>query len=120
MLAVEALNWAERLLRIGLIQSSEVPDRGENIAVSSDHTFDVKSAMEMWYGEGKDYNYDTPGFSSNTRNFTQMLWKGTEEVGMALSRSEDGQLVVIVARYYPPGNVVGLFQENVKPIEESQ
>ncbi|WP_395239453.1 CAP domain-containing protein, partial [Salmonella sp. s54412] len=92
----------------------EALDRGENIAISGDKNFDAKSAVEMWYREERFYDYEAPGFSSNTRNFTQMLWNGTEEVGMALSRSEDGQLVVIVARYYPPGNVVGLFEENVK------
>ena len=112
---MEALNWAERLLRTESVQRSEAPERGENIAASGDRSFDVKSAMELWYKEGEDYDYDTPGFSSNTRNFTQMLWAGSEEVGMALSRSEDGQSVVIVARYYPPGNMVGLFQEHVKP-----
>ena len=34
---------------------------------------------------------------------------------MAISMSEDGESVVVVARYFPAGNVVGGFQENVLP-----
>ena len=83
--------------------------------MSSDRAFDVKAAMESWYKEERDYDYASPAFSSHTRNFSQLIWKECEEVGMALSRSDDGEVVVVVARYYPPGNVVGMFQENVLP-----
>ena len=97
------------------MQSNDTNERGENIAMSSDRSFDVKAAIELWYSEEREYNYDSPAFSSFTRNFSQMIWKDCKEVGMALARSDDGELVVVVARYYPPGNVVGLFQNNVLP-----
>lgn len=115
MLAVEALHCAERIIRTGSMQSNDTNERGENIAMSSDRSFDVKAAIELWYSEEREYNYDSPAFSSFTRNFSQMIWKDCKEVGMALARSDDGELVVVVARYYPPGNVVGLFQNNVLP-----
>ena len=114
MLAVEALHSAERVIRTGSIHSSETSDCGENIAMSSDRSFDVKAAIELWYKEERDYDYTSPAFSSLTRNFSQMMWKECKEVGMALSRSDDGELVVVVARYYPTGNVVGMFQDNVR------
>ena len=112
-LAVEALHGAEKLIRNGSIQRSDTNDRGENIAISSNRSFDVKAAIELWYKEEKDYNYSSPAFSSLTRNFSQMIWKECKEVGMALARSDDGNMVVVVARYYPAGNTVGMFQDNV-------
>ena len=115
ILAVEALHWAEKLIRTGSIQSSDTSGRGENIAISSDRAFDVKAAIESWYKEERDYKYSSPAFSSLTRNFSQMIWKECKEVGMALARSDDGNLVVVVAKYYPAGNTVGMFQENVLP-----
>jgi hypothetical protein len=113
MLAVEALHWAEKVIHTGSIHNSDSNDHGENIAMSSDRSFDVKAAIELWYKEERDYDYTSPAFSSLTRNFSQMMWKECKEVGMALARSDDGELVVVVARYHPAGNVVGMFQDNV-------
>ena len=118
MLAVEALHSAERVIRTGSIHSSDTSNSGENIAMSSDRSFDVKAAIELWYKEERDYDYTSPAFSSLTRNFSQMLWRECKEVGMALARSDSGDLVVVVAKYYPPGNVVGMFQDNVLPTSQ--
>ena len=115
ILSVEALHRAEGVIRSGSVEASDTHDHGENIAISSDRSFDVKAAIELWYKEEKDYDYDSPAFSSLTRNFSQMIWRECKEVGMALSRSDDGELVVVVARYSPVGNVVGMFQDNVLP-----
>lgn len=87
--------------------------------MSSDRTFDVKDAIELWYREHNEYDYSSPAFSSLTRNFSQMVWKDCKEVGMALARSENDDLVVAVARYHPCGNVVGMFQANVLPKSEA-
>ena len=35
-------------------------------------------------------------------------------MGMAKYKNSDG-MIVVVARYHPPGNVVNYFEENVKP-----
>ena len=70
-------------------------------------------AVDMWYEEIKDYSFGNPGFSSGTGHFTQVVWIGSQEVGVAKVSNANGTQYV-VARYYPPGNVLGRFPENVK------
>ena len=71
-------------------------------------------AVDMWYEEIKDYNFGNPGFSSGTGHFTQVIWVGSQEVGVAKASNANGTQFV-VARYYPAGNVLGRFPENVQP-----
>ena len=40
------------------------------------------------------------------KDFTQMVWKDTKEVGISYAISKSGS-VYVVARYYPPGNYSG-------------
>lgn len=47
-----------------------------------------------------------------TGHFTQMVWKNTQEMGMAMARGLNGKIYV-VANYNPRGNVVGKFMANV-------
>ena len=68
----------------------------------------------MWYDEVKDYNFKNPGGAGGTGHFTQVVWVGSQEMGVAKSGEGSGTQFV-VARYYPPGNVIGHFPENVKP-----
>lgn len=69
---------------------------------------------EVWYREGQNYSFVNPGFNTNgcvTSHFTQMLWKGTKEVGVA-KLTRDGRTFA-VAVYKPQGNVSGEFEANV-------
>ena len=76
----------------------------------------VRQAVDTWYDEVYEYDFSCPGFASNTGRFTQLMWAGSEEVGMGEAVAEDGTRV-IVSRYFPPGNIVGQFQENIRPRE---
>lgn len=71
-------------------------------------------AVDMWYEEIKDYSFGNPGFSSGTGHFTQVVWVGSQEMGVAKASNANGTQFV-VARYSPAGNVLGRFPENVKP-----
>lgn len=68
----------------------------------------------MWYDEIKDYNFDNPGNFGGTGHFTQVVWAGSSEMGVAKAGEGDGTQYV-VARYSPAGNVMGQFKENVHP-----
>ena len=68
----------------------------------------------MWYKEMKDYNFKNPSFGSKTGHFTQVVWVGSLEFGVAKATAKNGAHYV-VARYSPAGNVMGHFPENVKP-----
>lgn len=46
-------------------------------------------------------------------HFTQVVWKGTKELGVGLAT--DGHKIYVVAQYRPPGNMnmPGHFADNV-------
>ncbi|CAE7460953.1 GLIPR2 [Symbiodinium natans] len=68
--------------------------------------------VESWYKELHEPGYDFSKAlgSLGTEHFTQVVWKGTSHVAMAVS--EDG--LFCVANYYPAGNE-GSFKDNVFP-----
>lgn len=45
-------------------------------------------------------------------HFTQLVWKGTKSMGIAMVKGKSGR-IVIVAYYNPPGNIMGQFMDNV-------
>ncbi|KAI8771250.1 Golgi-associated plant pathogenesis-related protein 1, partial [Biomphalaria glabrata] len=47
-------------------------------------------------------------------HFTQVVWKGTTELGMGKAKSTEGN-VIVVGSYRPPGNMKGAFGQNVLP-----
>lgn len=49
----------------------------------------------------------------STGHFTQVVWRDTEEMGVAFAKH--GNKLYVVANYYPPGNYQGRFNENVPP-----
>ncbi|CAL8239225.1 unnamed protein product [Gadus morhua 'NCC'] len=110
-----AQSWADHLLDIGKMEHRS---NGENIfymSSSAPINLTGKEAVESWYGEVKDYEYNSPGCKDNTDHFTQVVWKETKEVGVGLAT--DGKSVFVVAQYRPAGNVEGTanFQRNVLP-----
>ncbi len=71
----------------------------------------IKIAVKNWYKENVYYNYNNPGFSQQTGHFTQVVWKSTQKIGFGIAKN--GQRTVVVANYYPAGNVLNQFQKNV-------
>jgi len=74
----------------------------------------TRKATQNWYDEIGQYNYTYGGFSMNTGHFTQVVWKGTKEVGFGKATS-NSNVVFVVANYFPAGNMQGQFQKNVSP-----
>ncbi|XP_059909967.1 Golgi-associated plant pathogenesis-related protein 1-like isoform X1 [Gadus macrocephalus] len=112
-----AQSWADHLLDSGIMQHSG-SGVGENLyCMSSSAPINLtgKEAVESWYEEVKDYDYNRPGFKGNTGHFTQVVWKETTEVGVGLAT--DGKRVFVVAQYRPAGNVnvAAYFERNVLP-----
>lgn len=96
---------------------------GENLAWA---TYDMgeSKVVRMWYDEEPLYDYNNPGFSSETGHFTQVVWKGTTEIGcgFATGCGNDWPYMsnVWVCQYNPPGNYIGDFAENVFPPPPSE
>ncbi|KAG0275787.1 hypothetical protein BGZ96_003619 [Linnemannia gamsii] len=87
---------------------------GENLAYGYD---DFKSAIDAWYNEVSEYNYNNPGFSSATGHFTQVVWKSTSSVGCAKKDCSGSIRTIYICNYDPPGNYQGQFEENVLPLQ---
>lgn len=68
---------------------------------------------ELWYKEILNYDFDSPGFSNDTLDFSQLVWLSSRKLGVGKATGAEG-VTVVVARYEPVGNIDGLFVQNVK------
>lgn len=122
-LSDQAQEWANNLAKKDKIYHSSSESRvnqGENLYYSftSQNRKPVfskspaKDASLAWYNEINDYKYSAYGSKLNESvmigHYTQMVWKSTTKVGIALARSSEGK-EYIVARYSPPGNYLGKY-----------
>ncbi|PHH76341.1 hypothetical protein CDD82_4044 [Ophiocordyceps australis] len=85
---------------------------GENIAcgyVTPAHS------VQVWGDERRVYDYRHPGFSHETGHFTQLVWKGTTDVGCAREWCGRYMRWFVACEYWPPGNVQGQYAQNVSP-----
>lgn len=83
---------------------------GENLALGYSSNL---VGMEAWYNEYKKYNFAAGQFSEDTGHFTQMVWKGSTNVGCATVSCGHPGRDFLVCEYYPRGNYIGQFTENV-------
>ncbi|XP_072289006.1 GLI pathogenesis-related 2 [Eucyclogobius newberryi] len=116
-LCAEAQRWAEHLLQRNIMKHSETSD-GENIYCfrsSAAIKLAGREAVDAWYSEIKYYSWNSPGYSSKTGHFTQVVWKDSTELGVGVASS--GKRVYVVGQYRPAGNVNSpmYFQQNVLP-----
>ena len=85
----------------------------ENLFMFTGNKISGENMVETWYNEGKDYDYNGD-FQKGSGHFTQIVWKETKEVGFAYAQSKNGTFYA-VGHYYPPGNFLGEFSNNVFP-----
>ena len=71
-LAWEAQQWAENLARSGELRHNDDDTVGENLAGMMGGELTGREATDMWYDEIEDYNFDNPGYSEDTSNFSQV------------------------------------------------
>ncbi|XP_063699506.1 venom allergen 5-like [Culicoides brevitarsis] len=110
--------WAENLSSRGVMQHRPNNKYGENIYCkygTGNVTVDGKEPVKSWYDEIQQYNFSSPGFSTGTGHFTQVIWRESTKLGIAKVENSKGQ-VFVVANYDPPGNVQGQYEENVPKI----
>ncbi|KAI1842889.1 hypothetical protein JX265_012018 [Neoarthrinium moseri] len=106
-LAADAQAWAEHLVSVGSLTHSDVSGQGENLYMGYDST-PLVSAANGWIAEKSSYNGEAIS-STNYMSFghyTQVVWGSTTHVGMG-SASDSSGAVYVVARYSPPGNMIG-------------
>ncbi|AMD19324.1 HBR423Wp [Eremothecium sinecaudum] len=110
----KAQNYVAKLKTCnGTLVHSNLP-YGENLALG----YNTTAAVNAWYDEYKEYDYNNPGFSKSTGHFTQLIWANTTTLGCAyiLCGPYYGQYTI--CEYDPPGNIQGEFRDNVKNCNE--
>jgi len=112
-----AQEWAENLIAEGKFYHRPNNNNGENIYMSGGMAAQelAQGAVDSWYSEIKDYKFGKEPSRGGpvTGHFTQVVWKGSTEVGVGVA--QEGSKVVVVANYSPPGNFGGQYVENVPP-----
>ncbi|XP_075435364.1 Golgi-associated plant pathogenesis-related protein 1-like [Ascaphus truei] len=114
-----AQKWADYLLSIHTMKHSG-GQYGENLYMMNNPNANELAgnvAVDAWYNEITDYDFNNPGFSSTTGHFTQVVWKASSEVGVGLATDGNG-IFYVVGQYNPHGNITnpGSFQMNVLPL----
>ncbi len=117
-LAEEAGRWATTLVRRGCrLEHSSVDGVGENLLLFGPRRIGGRrlivpvtptEAINRWGNESRDYSYERNRCSSGRScgHYTQIVWRGTEQVGCAWSICGD-QSQIWVCQYWPAGNIVG-------------
>ncbi|KRG01840.1 Golgi-associated plant pathogenesis-related protein 1 [Drosophila mojavensis] len=75
------------------------------------HALKPLKCISEWYNEGANYNYNRHSPS----HFTLMIWKSSKYIGIGYC-SDLQDIIHVVVKIYPPGNGIGQFRENIKPL----
>lgn len=113
-LARDAEKWAVTLAKEGRMRHASVDERGgagENLwmgsAGSYSATFMVRAFAEekRHFRPGKFPDISRTGNWRDVGHYTQVVWRGTQEVGCAVVRNSRDDF--LVCRYWPAGNIYG-------------
>lgn len=107
-LAKISQQWADKLGKSCKMahHQGELPF-GENLFISSVPT-SINSAVKVWADEEGIYDYKNNKCTSakECKHFTQIVWKGTTDVGCGTARCSNNSQIWVCG-YFPAGNVVG-------------
>ena len=92
---------------------------GESI-YSSDKEITGKDFTDILYNDKKNYNFEKPKHLSKASRFTQLIWKDTKKVGFGLALNKKSKQFFAVAIYYPAGNKLGAYEENVEKEQQKK
>ncbi|KAF2262855.1 PR-1-like protein [Lojkania enalia] len=131
----QAVAWNDTIARAAKESVESCPqnqrhDRaGSNLSAASPPPADddndrwIEMTREMihgWHEEEYKYDYAHPGTPEGTGHFTQLVWRGTTQIGCALAsckgKNMPGRLYCF---YEPAGNIIndGMYAANVYPPE---
>ena len=84
----------------------------ENV-YSNEKYFTGKEMTDEFYREIVNYDFTKGECEPQAARFTQLVWKETKEVGFGIAKNEQTGKIFAVANYYPNGNGLGQFKDNV-------
>ncbi|XP_055620122.1 uncharacterized protein LOC129764730 [Toxorhynchites rutilus septentrionalis] len=117
-----ASQWAKHLASTNELYYQTGTNYGQNIfCCPANSLLTDLSGQEVatyWYSTSRRYDYFKESHllhtNVNSGHFSQMVWRASRYFGVSKSISKTGKLFV-VAYYYPSGNVMGEFSQNVLP-----
>jgi hypothetical protein len=116
-ICVYSQNWANYLLANKKFLHSGSSLYGENLAYFNGYDNDavnlIKKSIDLWYNEIISYDFSKPVFSENTGHFTALIWKSSTNIGIGYSYDSITKTGIITMNTSPPGNIEGLFSQNV-------
>ena len=105
-LAKAATRYAAQMARSGDFEHSAdtpgVAPEGENLWMGTRNAFAYGNMIGAWVDERTSYLDGTGDFEA-TGHYTQVIWRGTTEMGCAVS--QDPNYEYLVCRYFPAGNI---------------
>lgn len=111
-----AKEWVIQIAKKDVMEHRPNNTNGENIFMkwSTNPNFKIagRDPVENWYAEIKDHIFGKEPTSLKSGHFTQVVWRASEELGVAKARTSTGK-IICVANYYPAGNMIGEFTANV-------
>jgi hypothetical protein len=111
-LAQQAQAWADTLARDNRFEHAQ--DRsgeGENLWMGSAREFSAEQMVggfveeARYFHAGQFPNVSSTGSWHDVGHYTQVIWRGTQQVGCAVGQGRDND--ILVCRYWPAGNVMG-------------
>ena len=116
-----AQQHSEYLASIGVLKKSRNNYKGyalgENLYICPGCTTVTGiDDSKTWYEVYFLYKYDSPGYSSETDHFTQLVWKDSRDLGCGASCQKS--ICIITCNYYPAWNYLDQFISNDFPSKE--
>ncbi|MBO9576543.1 MAG: SCP-like extracellular [Sphingobium sp.] len=113
-LAAEAKSWADHLATtrdFAHSDGSTLSGHGENLWMGSKGAYTPEEMVDSWVREkrffrsGRFPDNSTTGDWAAVAHYTQIVWRGTREIGCAVASNEEQE--ILVCHYAEPGNVEG-------------
>ena len=104
-LAAHAQTCATELLKRGIFEHRPKSDFGENLYEIRGAKAAPAGVVRDWASEAVDYDYKANTCRRVCGHYTQLVWRGTREVGCGVA--QDIKRQVWVCNYNPPGNWEG-------------
>ena len=104
-LARSAQEWADTLIAERRFAHRPKSKYGENMYETRGGQTRPPKVVDRWVAEAANYDYKSNKCKGVCGHYTQVVWRGTKEVGCAVARQGDRE--VWVCEYSPPGNYVG-------------
>uniref|UniRef100_A0A1A9VV03 SCP domain-containing protein n=1 Tax=Glossina austeni TaxID=7395 RepID=A0A1A9VV03_GLOAU len=104
------------LAKTGTLEIDPSDKYGQALFMGANYDPSAEEVIKDWYEEIDHFDFNNPKFSQETGNFTQLMWKGSKELGVGIEKAGRGGTIVVCS-YHPHGNRKGEFEENVPPLK---